>query len=92
MTDRGLRLLAAAIAFILGAAAFALRNTINPRVQAVAGIICFISIVAVLLVPIAWFWYKWFWSKPTVYKPLPARTWPPNRSKALPRPRFVVPF
>jgi CNT family concentrative nucleoside transporter len=46
MRDRGLRLIAAAIALVLAVAAFALRNTINPRVQAVAGIICFISIVA----------------------------------------------
>jgi CNT family concentrative nucleoside transporter len=46
MRDRGLRLLAAAIALALAGAAFALRDTINPRAQAVAGIICFISIVA----------------------------------------------
>jgi CNT family concentrative nucleoside transporter len=46
MSDRGLRLLAAAIAFALAAAAFALRGTMNPRVQAVAGIICFISVIA----------------------------------------------
>jgi CNT family concentrative nucleoside transporter len=34
------------MAVLLAAAAFALRGTINPRVQAVAGIICFIAIVA----------------------------------------------
>jgi CNT family concentrative nucleoside transporter len=45
-SDRYLRLTAAGIAVALGAAAFALRGTINPRIQAVAGIICFISIVA----------------------------------------------
>ena len=38
--------MAGAIALVLAAAAFALRNTINPRVQALAGIICFICIVA----------------------------------------------
>ncbi len=46
MSDRGLRLLAAALALALALAAFALRETMNPRVQAVAGIICFISVVA----------------------------------------------
>ena len=46
MSDRGLRLLAAAIALALAVAAFALRQTLNPRVQAVAGIICFISLIA----------------------------------------------
>ena len=46
MSDRGLRLLAAAIALSLAVAAFALRQTLNPRVQAVAGIICFISVIA----------------------------------------------
>ena len=46
MSDRGLRLLAAAIALTLAVAAFALRETMNPRVQAVAGIICFISVTA----------------------------------------------
>ena len=46
MSDRGLRLLAAAIALTLAVAAFALRETMNPRVQAVAGIICFISVIA----------------------------------------------
>lgn len=45
-SDRGLRLLAAAIALLLAVAAFALRDTLNPRIQAVAGIICFIAIVA----------------------------------------------
>jgi CNT family concentrative nucleoside transporter len=46
MSDRGLRRLAAAIALALAVAAFALRDTMNPRVQAVAGIICFISAIA----------------------------------------------
>jgi concentrative nucleoside transporter, CNT family len=46
MSDRGLRLLAAAIAVGLAVAAFALRDTVNPRLQAVAGIICFISVIA----------------------------------------------
>ena len=46
MSERGLRLLAAAIALTLAVAAFALRETMNPRVQAVAGIICFISVIA----------------------------------------------
>ena len=46
MSDRGLRLLAAAIALALAVAAFALRQTLNPRVQAIAGIICFISVIA----------------------------------------------
>ncbi len=45
-SDRGLRILAAALALTLAGAAFALRYTINPRVQAIAGIICFISVVA----------------------------------------------
>jgi hypothetical protein len=52
----------------------------------------FIIIGLVCLVPIAWFWYKWFWSKPVVFKRRPARTWPPNRTKTAPKPRFVVPF
>jgi CNT family concentrative nucleoside transporter len=38
--------MAAAIAIGLGMAAFLLRNTISPRVQAVAGIIAFIALVA----------------------------------------------
>jgi concentrative nucleoside transporter, CNT family len=46
MSDRGLRLVAAALALALALAAFALRDTLNPRVQAVAGIICFISLIA----------------------------------------------
>ena len=45
-SDRSLRLLAAAMAIGLAAGAFMLRGTINPRLQAVAGIICFIAIVA----------------------------------------------
>jgi len=45
-SDRSLRLMAAAVAMGLAAAAFMLRGTINPRLQAIAGIICFIAIVA----------------------------------------------
>ena len=45
-TDRGLRLAAAGLAIGLGVAAYLLRGVISPRVQGVAGIICFISIVA----------------------------------------------
>jgi CNT family concentrative nucleoside transporter len=44
--DRGLRLGAAALAVLLAAAAFLLRGAISPRLQAMAGIICFIAIVA----------------------------------------------
>lgn len=39
-------MLAVGIALVLVAAAFALRQTLNPRVQAIAGIICFISVIA----------------------------------------------
>jgi concentrative nucleoside transporter, CNT family len=46
MSDRALRLVAIAIALALAMTAFALRNNLNPRVQAVAGIICFISVIA----------------------------------------------
>jgi concentrative nucleoside transporter, CNT family len=45
-SDRTLRLTAAAIAVGLAAAAWALRDTLNPRVQAVFGIIAFIAVVA----------------------------------------------
>ncbi|HVL69104.1 MAG TPA: nucleoside transporter C-terminal domain-containing protein [Vicinamibacterales bacterium] len=45
-SDRPLRLAAAALAILLAVAAFLLRDTINPRLQAVAGIITFIAIVA----------------------------------------------
>jgi|SRR5215204_2205951 len=45
-SDRALRLAAAAIAIGLALAAYLLRGTISPRLQAVAGIICFISVVA----------------------------------------------
>src|SRR5687767_9215612 len=45
-SDTGLRLAAAAIAALLAVAAFALRGTLNPRIQAVAGIICFIAVIA----------------------------------------------
>jgi CNT family concentrative nucleoside transporter len=46
MNDRPLRLTAGAIALALAVAAFLLRGAISPRVQGVAGIICFISVVA----------------------------------------------
>jgi concentrative nucleoside transporter, CNT family len=45
-TDRPWRLAAGALAVVLAAAAFLLRNTVNPRLQAVAGIICFIAVIA----------------------------------------------
>src|SRR5215203_3418057 len=45
-SDRPLRMAAAALAISLAAAAFLLRNTVNPRVQAIAGIICFIAVIA----------------------------------------------
>jgi CNT family concentrative nucleoside transporter len=45
-TDRPLRAGAAGLALALAAAAFALQGAINPRVQAAAGIVCFIAIVA----------------------------------------------
>jgi concentrative nucleoside transporter, CNT family len=45
-SDRPLRLAAAALAIVLAVAAFLLRNTLNPRIQAVAGIVCFIAIIA----------------------------------------------
>jgi concentrative nucleoside transporter, CNT family len=45
-TDTSLRLMAAGIALVLGAAVFLLRYTISPRLQAVGGIIVFIAIVA----------------------------------------------
>ena len=45
-SDFGLRMAAAGLALLLAIAAFALRDAINPRVQAIAGVICFISIVA----------------------------------------------
>jgi CNT family concentrative nucleoside transporter len=45
-SDRGLRMAAAAIAIVLAASAFLMRGTVNPRFQAVAGIVCFIAIVA----------------------------------------------
>lgn len=45
-TDLSLRAGCAGLALLLAAAAFALQGTINPRVQAVFGIVCFISIVA----------------------------------------------
>ena len=45
-SDRGLRLIAAAIAIGIAGAAFMLRGSVNPRIQAVAGIVCFIAIVA----------------------------------------------
>jgi concentrative nucleoside transporter, CNT family len=45
-SDRGLRVTAAAIAIGLGVAAFLMRHTISPRIQAVAGIVAFIALIA----------------------------------------------
>ena len=45
-SDRPLRAAAALLAALLAAAAFLLRGTINPRVQALCGIVCFIALVA----------------------------------------------
>lgn len=45
-SDRSLRLGAAAVAVLLAVMAFLLRDTINVRVQAFFGIVCFIAIVA----------------------------------------------
>ena len=45
-SDRGLRLTAAAIAVGLGLAAFLLRYSISPRLQALAGIIAFVAVIA----------------------------------------------
>ena len=44
--DTPLRVAAAALALGLGLAVFLLRNTLNPRVQALAGIVVFIAVVA----------------------------------------------
>ena len=44
--DRSLRLAAAALALIVGVAVFLLRYTLSPPIQALAGIIVFIAIVA----------------------------------------------
>jgi CNT family concentrative nucleoside transporter len=45
-SDRPLRAAAAGLAALLAAAAFLLRGTINSRVQALCGIVCFIALVA----------------------------------------------
>ena len=45
-TDRPLRLAAGGLAVLLAASAMALRHSINPRAQALLGIVCFIAIVA----------------------------------------------
>jgi CNT family concentrative nucleoside transporter len=45
-SDRPLRLAAGVLAVGLAIAAFLLRYTINPRVQALAGVVCFIAVVA----------------------------------------------
>jgi concentrative nucleoside transporter, CNT family len=61
-SDLPLRLAAATIATVLAAAAFLLRHTINPRVQAVCGIVCFIAIVAACsrnLRAVAWRTVAW---------------------------------
>jgi concentrative nucleoside transporter, CNT family len=44
-SDRGLRLAAAGLAVLLAVAAFALRDTINPRVQAMFGIVAFVALI-----------------------------------------------
>jgi concentrative nucleoside transporter, CNT family len=44
--DRSLRLAAGALAVALAGAAFLLRYSINPRVQALLGIVCFIAVIA----------------------------------------------
>jgi concentrative nucleoside transporter, CNT family len=44
--DRSLRLMAAGVAVGLAVLAFLMRGTLNPRIQGVLGIVCFISIVA----------------------------------------------
>jgi CNT family concentrative nucleoside transporter len=44
--DTSLRAGAAALAVLLAIAAFVLRDVLNPRVQGVAGIVCFIAVVA----------------------------------------------
>jgi CNT family concentrative nucleoside transporter len=45
-SDRPLRLAAGGLALALGVAAFLTRNSINPRLQALAGIVAFIAVVA----------------------------------------------
>src|SRR5512134_1395525 len=45
-SDLSLRLTAGAVAVGLAVAAFLLRGAVSPRIQAVAGIIAFISVVA----------------------------------------------
>jgi concentrative nucleoside transporter, CNT family len=45
-SDRNLRLTCAAIAVLLAVAAYAVQGIVDPRVQALAGIFCFIFIVA----------------------------------------------
>ena len=45
-SDRALRIGAAILALALAVGAFVTQGMVNPRVQAVAGIICFISIIA----------------------------------------------
>ncbi|MGH9370705.1 MAG: NupC/NupG family nucleoside CNT transporter [Vicinamibacterales bacterium] len=45
-SDLSLRVGAGALALVLAAGAFVLRYTINPRVQALLGIVCFIAVIA----------------------------------------------
>jgi CNT family concentrative nucleoside transporter len=45
-SDSGLRMAAAAVAVVLGVAAFALQGRVPARIQALAGIVCFIAVVA----------------------------------------------
>jgi hypothetical protein len=44
--DRSLRFACAGLALMLAVGAYALQGTVDPRVQAFAGIVCFILIVA----------------------------------------------
>ncbi|HSC29875.1 MAG TPA: nucleoside transporter C-terminal domain-containing protein [Vicinamibacterales bacterium] len=45
-SDRHLRALAATVAVLLAIAAAVLNDAVNPRLQAVAGIVCFVAVVA----------------------------------------------
>lgn len=45
-SDRNLRLVAAGIAVAIATGSFALRGSVGPRLQAAAGIVCFIAVVA----------------------------------------------
>src|SRR5688572_621618 len=45
-SDRALRLTAAGVALAIAALSMVLRDSINPRVQGLLGVVCFIAIVA----------------------------------------------